>query len=83
MEQVFSATVLQYSQDPWPQLSESCGPDGRISHDYHRPVPDIGDMVMTVNFGWQLAAQHGGQVPQLPGALSKRVIKPGVKWVQM
>jgi len=79
MEKVFSAAVLQYSQDPRPQLSESRGPDRRISHDYHRPVMDVGDMVMTVAFRRQLATQHGCQAPQLLGTLSKRVIEFGVK----
>jgi len=79
MEKVFSAAVLQYSQDPRPQLSKSCGPDRRISHDYHRPVVDVGDMVMTVTFRRQLAAQHGCQAPQLLGTLSQRVIESGVK----
>ena len=79
MEQVFSATVLQYSQDPRPQLSEPSGPDRRISHDYQRPALDVGDMVMTVSFRRQLTTQHGCQAPQFLGTLSKRVIEPGVK----
>jgi hypothetical protein len=40
---------------------------------------DVGDMVMTVTFRRQLAAQHGCQAPQLLGTLSQRVIESGVK----